>query len=115
MNEEERKEYTKQWRNSNRIKVRGYDKKYHAKHSRLKRKYGVTPEEYIKLFNNQEGKCLIYGKHQIELKKALGVDHDHITGKVRGLLCNDCNLGIGHFKDNIEKLKLAIKYLEEKL
>jgi hypothetical protein len=49
------------------------------------------------------------------LKKALGVDHDHITGKVRGLLCNDCNLGIGHFKDNIEKLKLAIKYLEEKL
>jgi hypothetical protein len=42
----------------------------------------------------------------------LGVDHCHQTGKVRGLLCRDCNLSIGHMKDSVERLKAAIKYLE---
>jgi len=108
---EERKEYDRLWHIANRVKKRGYDKKYQAKHGRLEKKYGITPEQYIELFNKQEGKCIICNKHQIEFKKALGVDHDHKTGKIRGLLCNDCNLGIGYLKDNIIFLQKAIDYL----
>lgn len=44
-------------------------------------------------------------------KKSLSIDHNHQTGKVRGLLCHHCNVGLGHFKDNIELLNSALDYL----
>jgi hypothetical protein len=59
---------------------------------------------------SQENKCWI-----CESKTSLVVDHDHSTGKVRGLLCSLCNTSLGGFKDNIESLKKAIEYLETHL
>jgi len=81
----------------------------------LKRSYGITQSDYEDLLKRQNGKCAICGlleeKHR---SKVLNVDHNHKTKKVRGLLCNNCNRGLGHLKDSIKNLKKAIKYLEEK-
>ena len=80
------------------------------KNSRCK-KYGITPRIYNELFDKQDGCCAICGVHQSELPYTLCIDHDHITGKVRGLLCNNCNTGIGRFKDREELLEKALNYL----
>lgn len=79
----------------------------------LKNKYGLTPEKYKKIFDNQHGCCAICGRHQTEFKKVFVVDHDHQTGKIRGLLCYGCNLGLGGFDDNRDSLLSAISYLDE--
>jgi hypothetical protein len=71
-------------------------------------KYGITKEQFDELFKNQEGKCPIC---KTELKKEIHIDHDHLTGQVRGVLCGKCNKGLGQFNDNIESLTNAIKYL----
>lgn len=81
---------------------------------RLKR-FDLTPEDYERMYNEQQGKCKICNKFY-ELKaetsnKILHVDHCHSTGKVRGLLCTDCNQGIGHLKDSITLLESAIEYI----
>jgi len=57
----------------------------------IKYLYGITPNDYNQLFQQQNGCCAICGKHQSKLKRRLDVDHDHKTDKVRGLLCNYCN------------------------
>lgn len=67
---------------------------------------------YDKLFIAQKGKCAICKEHQSKIKKKLCVDHDHSTGKIRGLLCGKCNTGLGFFKDRIENLSGAILYLK---
>lgn len=64
------------------------------------------------MYCQQGSKCKICGIHQDELIKKLVVDHDHNTGIVRGLLCDKCNRGLGHFDDNINKLLNAIEYLK---
>ena len=97
---------------------------YDAKRKKLKRQqqsrkshlwttYGMTMDEYNQMFAEQEGCCAICGEHQTELRSRLCVDHSHTTGKVRGLLCGECNKGLGHFKDNPEALANAISYLKE--
>lgn len=75
----------------------------------LKLKYGISLDEYNALFLKQGGVCKICGKYQQH--ENLAVDHNHKTGKVRGLLCSSCNKGLGYFKDNPIILKEAIKYL----
>lgn len=82
------------------------------KDTRLKRIYGITLEDYNKLFTEQKGCCAICYKHQSELNKTLAIDHNHETNKVRALLCNNCNTGLGRFEEDIEVLQNAIKYLE---
>lgn len=77
-----------------------------------RRSYNLTLEEYNQMFEIQCGCCAICCKHQNELKRPLGVDHDHITGKVRGLLCNHCNSGIGFFNDDFNLFNKAKTYLE---
>lgn len=83
-----------------------------------KDKYGLTMEQRQKLFDEQEGKCAICSCdiHLDGSRNATQavIDHCHSSGKIRGMLCNLCNQGLGHFKDNIEAIERAIKYLEEK-
>ena len=81
--------------------------KYHKDTYRYA-KYGITKEQFDELFKSQDGKCPIC---TIELKKEIHIDHDHLTGQVRGVLCGKCNKGLGQFNDNIESLTNAIKYL----
>ena len=80
------------------------------KSAMLKYEYGITLDDYNKMFNAQEGKCAICKKHQNELKKTLCVDHDHKTGKVRGLLCGRCNAGLGYYeKSDIKEFEKYLK------
>jgi hypothetical protein len=75
----------------------------------LKTTYGLTPEQYQEMYSKYDGKCYIC----MELKDYyLHVDHNHDTGKIRGLLCNNCNRAIGLLKDSSESLRNAIKYLD---
>ena len=75
----------------------------------LKYYYGITPEEYDALLEQQNGVCAICKKRSVE---RLCVDHDHPTDLIRGLLCRLCNLGLGHFKDDLARLRAAVAYLE---
>ena len=85
-------------------------RKIYGRIQRLKRAYGLTLEAYEILVKNQNKRCLICNEIP---KKKLVVDHDHKTGKIRGLLCEACNKGIGHFKDNCLNLQNAINYLRK--
>lgn len=81
--------------------------------ARLKLYYGLTPEQYDAMALAQDGKCAICkkvvdGDHH----ERLHVDHDHTTGNVRGLLCRECNVMLGHSGDSIPTLQAAIAYLE---
>lgn len=73
----------------------------------------ITFEEYNKLFVMQYGKCSICKVHQNNLKRTLVVDHDHKNGKIRGLLCQNCNTALGHAKESISILESMIHYLRE--
>lgn len=79
---------------------------------RLKNKFGLTVPEYDNLFETQLGCCAICGVHQDSLSRRLAVDHCHDSGKVRGLLCSNCNTGIGNLRDSIELLQKGVIYLE---
>jgi len=73
--------------------------------------YGLSLEDYNDLYNQQQGCCAICGKHQSEIKRTLFVDHNHDTGKIRGLLCYTCNSGLGFYENNEENV---LNYLKEK-
>ena len=84
---------------------------------RLQTQYGLTPLDYAEMLDAQNGLCAICGepettRHKTGTVRQLSVDHNHETGKVRELLCHNCNCGIGRFKDDIEKLREAVAYLE---
>lgn len=76
----------------------------------LKTIYNLTPEGYATLLTEQGGKCAICGN--VPVKKCLGVDHNHQTGAIRGLLCDDCNIALGKLKDSADLLRKAIEYLD---
>ena len=96
------REIKSKWKKNNPNKIRN---------EKLQYKYGITNEIYDKMFNLQNGCCKICSKSQSEFKKKLAVDHCHITGKIRGLLCDKCNKGLGHFDDSTEILEKAKNYL----
>lgn len=80
----------------------------------LKERYQLTIEDYNKLFQEQQGCCAICGKHQSELKHRLNVDHNHKTGKIRGLLCPKCNTALGVYEVWVKQFNFKIKdYLEK--
>lgn len=90
-----------------------------CKNAHLKRKYGITIEDYDKMLEDQGGVCKICSNPETEVDKKKGklkdlaVDHCHITGKVRGLLCGRCNKALGKFKDDPELIRSALNYLLE--
>jgi hypothetical protein len=88
-----------------------------AKNSDLKRSYGITLAQYEAMLAAQGGKCAICrGPERTRDKdggpRRMPVDHDHNTGKVRGLICTHCNRALGMFRDSVEILKAAIEYVE---
>lgn len=80
------------------------------------RKYGLTLADYERLLESQDGRCAICGTDDPGHTpgRLFDVDHDHDTSKVRGLLCQHCNMGLGQFADDPDRLMKAAKYLEEK-
>ena len=81
---------------------RNYDHNY--------KKYGMSESDYLDMLEKQKDQCAICGK--AVGKSRLSVDHDHETGKVRGLLCQPCNIGLGFFDEDVEALQNAINYLQ---
>jgi hypothetical protein len=85
----------------------------------LLRDFGITIKQYNEMNIQQCGLCSICGKQETAIDtrindvRALAVDHNHETGKVRGLLCTNCNMMLGSAQDSIDILKSAITYLEK--
>ena len=78
--------------------------------SARKRNFGITGEEYNQMLKDQSNSCAIC---KIEIGREAHLDHCHSTGKVRGLLCRECNTGLGLVKDDIKIIERAIEYLEK--
>jgi hypothetical protein len=78
--------------------------------ARVKRKYGIGVQDLQIMADKQNGKCCIC-KIDFDKTHVPCVDHDHRTGAIRGVLCNNCNLGLGRFFDNPEYLQAAANYL----
>lgn len=85
-----------------------------AREGRLRREYGISSDDYARLLQEQRRCCAICGSDKSGRSGCvpLFVDHDHRTGKIRGLLCNDCNLGLSKFKEEPAFLRGAAAYLE---
>ena len=88
------------------------------KNQRLKKTYGITLDQYNQILKDQNGVCAICGQPEtlfdkrVNKVRSLAVDHDHKTGKVRGLLCSKHNKILGVVEDNIEMLQNHIDYLK---
>lgn len=80
---------------------------------RLQWAYGITEQEFVEILESQNYCCRICEKHEIDNSKNLSVDHNHDTGKVRGLLCDACNRGLGMLKDSPLILQKALDYLKD--
>ncbi len=92
-------------------KRRAEGKDLHTRRDReFRKKYGITLQDWEAMFDAQHGRCAICVIPLGGIKVC--VDHDHDTGKVRGLLCNRCNQGLGYFSDDTSVLEGAISYLE---
>lgn len=102
------------------VKMRALDGRMSGANRRaqLKTKYGITVEEYQTLLDAQGGACAICKRTEPIGRVAtvgpmwLHVDHNHKTGRVRGLLCMECNTGLGKFQDDVTLLQAAIRYLQ---
>lgn len=100
-NRERANAFQRLWRSENPDKVREYGRK-----SYLQIRYGLTEDDYLKMVSDREGKCDICGE-----VLELFVDHCHDTGYVRGLLCNLCNFSLGGFREDLNILMNAMRYL----
>lgn len=120
------KKSRQKWLDSNYEKARVFQRKYKItnreklkrdyRNWRLKNQYGLTEEDFNRLLVEQNGVCAICGNPETKAQygkiQPLTVDHDHETGKVRGLLCFNCNIALGKLKDNVFLLERAIEYLK---
>ncbi len=95
--------------------TREYRKRVDPAHKRAvarKRVYGLSRDDFREMWNLQAGRCAICLERLIDDgSRQAHVDHDHKTGRVRGILCVDCNVGLGRFKDDVSALRRAVEYL----
>lgn len=132
-------EYKKKWYQANREKVRQQQKEYYfknaerlrkkakkwrknnkeaKKNSELQNKYGISVEQFNVMLVEQNGVCAICEQVEQSIDprtntvRTLAVDHCHVTGRIRGLLCSHCNRAVGLLKENIKVMKSMISYLE---
>ena len=120
--------YQRAWNEANKDKVKKKSSQYRKTHKaknpnvdrdkHYKKRYGLTVEEYDKISASQNYVCAICSLPESKVKKngiklILVVDHDHSTGKVRQLLCNKCNIFIGHIETSNAPLSAYIEYLEK--
>ena len=101
--------------NRNRQRTPEAKEKRREKQSRShrRRRYGLSYEDFLAMLEKQDHKCAICGCHIEEKERDANVDHNHLTKKVRELLCRLCNVGIGHFKEDSELLRKAAAYLDK--
>jgi hypothetical protein len=104
-------EYQRKWRNSNPDR---------AKHHDLKKMYGITLKQYEDMFAAQNERCAICKGRETTMSKdgaprRMPVDHCHETGRIRGLLCTQCNRGLGMFRDSVKNLYAAAAYLQKQV
>jgi len=100
-------------KNSERRKKEYYSNKRKFKDLHLQKHYNISIDDYDELFKNQNGVCAICSQSEQSIRnKSLCVDHCHITQKIRGLLCTNCNRSLGLLKDNCEILEKAKLYLK---
>ena len=131
---ENRREYQKEYREKYKVryneltklryhKTKDEKKRYHSvyrnsersRNAYLEKRYGITLDDFRNIVKDQGGGCAICGSVSGKANKShdrLTVDHDHMTGQIRGILCHKCNFGLGHFDDDIESLNKAISYLK---
>jgi len=123
---EYQREYMRRYRADNRKSInergREYSKRYYEAHksacnrasldARFRRKFGLTIAERDALIQAQDGTCPLCGRVFTRFDRAC-VDHDHATGRMRGIICSSCNKALGLFKDSIPALTRAIAYLQE--
>jgi hypothetical protein len=128
-NKELVKNKSKKWYKENKDRANEYTKNYNIQNKEkvsvskrnlvLLKAYGMTEKDYEDLYNSQNGVCAICGKPETSIHnktnkpRRLAVDHDHATGKVRGLLCGSCNTAMGKFCDSVQVLQKVIMYLEK--
>ena len=75
--------------------------------------YGMNIDIYESMLKDQNGGCAICNATELDNRRRLCVDHNHDTGQIRALLCDNCNTGLGRFKDDISMLRTALEYLEK--
>jgi hypothetical protein len=101
------RERAKAWVRNKRASDPGYDRRVS-----LKSLYGITPEQYESMLARQGGRCAICTAHTPRGRgKRFHVDHDHVTGVIRGLLCHACNTGIGALGEDPERISSALAYI----
>jgi len=130
ISKEKRKKYVKKWRYENRERLLKWNREFYKRNAKKMRvrsrsfyrnnkqkeldrmrykKYGITGNEFREIVEKQNNKCPICIR---VINKNFSVDHDHKIGKIRGIICNDCNLAIGNAGSSPERLKSMANYLE---
>ena len=102
-----RKPYFIEYAKLNKNKKRKYNKNYH-----LKRRYGISAIQFEELLKKQNYKCSICKTNLNNIKQC--VDHCHTTEQIRGILCDNCNVGLGKFKDNEAIMLNALQYIKSR-
>jgi hypothetical protein len=131
---EQRRQYAKQWRRDNQVQYRATIKDWQTKYPEaergrskrpdrinwqknrdLKRAFGITLDDYHRMFDRQQGLCAICKQPEKWTRNgklvALSVDHNHKTGKVRELLCYQCNTALGKLREDLGIIESMVEYL----